>query len=381
MDARPPPRHDALYELAPCGLLVATAEGDILHANGMLATWLQCRPEELRGRNLRELLTVGGRIFYQTHLAPLLQIQGSVAEVKLDLKRGDGTTVPALLNLAVQQVDGGTFLHAAVFVAEDRHRYERELLAQRQRAERLAEEQAKAQAELAAAHDEAANRAQFAERLVGVVSHDIRNPLSVIQMSTALLEKLGATEQQRPVIARVDRAVARVQHLLGDLLDFTQARLGRGLSVQRHAVDLRQVVAGAVEELAHAFPGREILFTGGSAAMCEADAQRVAQAIGNLVANAVAHGEPGRPVTVRLEGVDSAWAVSVHNVGRPIPPEAVERIFEPMVQGDTRPEGSGIGLGLYIVREIARRHGGSATVRSSPEEGTTFTLLLPRADA
>jgi sigma-B regulation protein RsbU (phosphoserine phosphatase) len=125
-----------------------------------------------------------------------------------------------------------------------------------------------------------------------------------------------------------------------------------------------------------AFPERQLRHEQLGDGHCVADADRIVQAIGNLVANAASHGDPVRPITVRSGRSDGRFRVSVHNEGRPIPAEVVPRLFEPMVRG-AGATARGVGLGLYIVREIARSHGGQVDVRSSAEEGTTFVLDWP----
>jgi sigma-B regulation protein RsbU (phosphoserine phosphatase) len=325
-----------------------------------------------------DLLSVGGRIFWQTHLHPLLRMQSSVAEVKLELRRGDGQLLPVIVNAAERAWQGQVLLHLAVFVAEDRHKYERELLLQRQRAEELAAQHASDQQALAAAQAQALDRATFAEQLVGMVSHDIRNPLSVIHMSAALLERGVGAEQQKAAVARISRAVQRVQHLIGDLLDFTQARVGGGLSLKKQPdVDLHQAVADAVAELAIAFPQCTLRHERAGSGTCSADADRIVQAVGNLVANAANHGDRNQPITVRTESAGRAFGVAVHNGGAPIPPEVLPGLFEPMVRGAAPGAAKGVGLGLYIVRAIARAHGGEVAVSSGAQEGTTFRIELP----
>lgn len=380
MERSPLPGAEALYDEAPCGLLLASPDGAVLQANATLCRWVGYERDALVGkRRFQDLLTMGGRIFWQTHLQPLLRMQSSVAEVKLELRRQDASAFPAMVNIAVREDAGGTLLQVAVFVAEDRHKYERELLLQRRRAEELAAQHARDQQELSAAQAQAEDRALFAEQLVGMVSHDIRNPLSVIHMSVLLLERGIAPEQQQAVVARVSRAVARVQHLVADLLDFTQARLGSGLSMRKSAIDLHRVVGDCVGELAIAFPQCRLEHQCSGPGDCVADPDRVSQAIGNLVANAANHGDPAQPITVRSETADGRVRVSVHNHGQPIPPQLLSHLFEPMVRGEAGAPAKGVGLGLFIVRAIARGHDGDVRVQSAPAGGTTFTLEWPAA--
>jgi sigma-B regulation protein RsbU (phosphoserine phosphatase) len=380
MDATPLPGAEHLYEAAPCGLLLAAPDGRLLRVNGIICRWLDYKPEDLVGRmRLHELLTMGGRIFWQTHLQPLLRIQASVAEVKLELRRRDGQIIQVIANIAERPWQDGTLLHVAIFVAEDRLKYERELLLQRQRAEELAAQHARDQQDLQAARAQAEDRALFAEQLVGMVSHDIRNPLSVIHMSAALLERGVPPAQQHAAVARVTRAVQRVQHLIGDLLDFTQARLGSGLGIRKARVDLHQAIADSISELAVAFPDCVLRHEAQGEGICLADADRIVQAIGNLVANAASHGDRSRPITVRSENRNGTFEVVVHNHGQPIPPDLLEHLFEPMVRGAgaTAAGAKGVGLGLYIVREIVRAHAGEAQVTSTAEDGTAFALRFP----
>lgn len=380
MQGSPLPGAEHRYDIAPCGLALASADGSVLDANATLCTWLGYTRDQLVAcRRFQDLLTMGGRIFYQTHLQPLLRIQGSVAEVKLELRRQDASGLPAMVNIVERPWEGQSLLHIAVFVAEDRHRYERELLLQRQRAEELSAQHARDEQELSAARAQAEDRALFAEQLVGMVSHDIRNPLSVIQMSAVLIDRGVPPDQQKAALARVTRAVGRVQHIIGDLLDFTQARLGGGLSMRKTRVDLHQAIADAVAELAVAFPERKLVHLRSGNDTCEVDADRIVQAIGNLVANAATHGAPGRPIVVRTESTAQAFRIAVHNEGPAIPPELLPRLFEPMVRGDPGTSSKGVGLGLFIVRAIVRAHGGDVQAQSSAEAGTTFVIALPGA--
>ena len=373
------PGADELYEAAPCGLLVCGAGGLIVRANRTACGWLQHRPDELVGKlRLQDLMSAGGRIFFATHLQPLLRLQGSVSEVKLEMRRRDGKPIPVILNIAERAFEGASFWQVSLFIAEDRHKFERELLLQRKRAEELTAQHVKDEQELSLARAQAEDRAKFAEQLVGVVSHDIRNPLAVIDMSTVLLQKGVSGAQQEAVVARIHRSVGRVQHLVSDLLDFTEAKLGRGIKVHPRPVDLHQALAESVGELGVAFPSHDIRHEAAGPGACHADPDRIAQAVGNLVANATSHGAPGHPITVRSEGGDGRFRIRVHNHGPEIPPELMARLFEPMVRGsDVRAQG--VGLGLFIVHEIVGAHGGTVHVTSSAEGGTAFVIDLPGA--
>jgi sigma-B regulation protein RsbU (phosphoserine phosphatase) len=382
------PDSEALFEHAACGLLLTSADGTIRRVNATFCRWVGHAAEDLVGRRkLDSLLTMGGRIFHQTHWAPLLQIQGSVAEVKLDIVHRDGHTIRMMLNaMRREQAPGIPYHWIALFVAEDRHAYERELLQARKRAEELLERHQRAeqalslvQAQLRQAIAAAEDRALFAEQMVGIVSHDLRNPLSTIQMGAVLLERAGSLDEaQQRALGHIDKANRRAQRLIADLLDFTVARVGRGLVVSPRPVALHTLVAGCVDELAVAFAGRVLQHRSSGEGACVVDADRLAQLIGNLVGNAMSYGAPDRPVTVTSAIEAASFSVAVHNEGTPIPLEQLAGMFEPMTRGDAAGESRSVGLGLFIVREIARAHGGEVAVTSSAEEGTRFVASFRR---
>lgn len=363
---------DALDDV-PCGLLTTDAKGLIQHANLTFLEWTGYEAlEVVNVRRLQDFLSMGGRLFFQTHLAPLLVMQGSVSEVKLDIQHRDGSTFPMVLNARRQFRHGQWQLKIAAFIARDRDKYERELLASRQRLE-------DAVAEATRLRKQSEDRALFSEQMIGIVSHDLRNPLNAIRLGIHLLEKKGVSPEQKETLARVARSADRSHQLIKDLLDFTSARIGKGLTVVLELNDLHHVVALAVEELAMAFPGRTISHEQSGAGMSQVDSARITQALGNLVANAMAYGSPDSRITVRTHVCNSNWHVAVHNWGAPIPREAQERLFMPMVRGVA--EGSpsrSVGLGLFIVNEIAKAHGGDLTVTSSEQYGTEFLLALKR---
>ena len=377
--------YEALFDQAPCGLLVTSEDGMIRLVNRTFCDWVgHDRAALVDQRKLQELLTMGGRIFHQTHWAPLLQIQGSVAEVKLDLIHRDGHVIPMIMNAVRRQAGDAVRHEVAVFVAEDRHRYEREFVDARKRAEELLRKEREAQKALAAAqaeldfqHGAAVDRAAFAEQMVGIVSHDLRNPLSTIQMSAAVLVRGELTPRQQRSVEAISNAVSRSKRLIDDLLDFTQARIGRGLSVAPTELDLHAVVAQVVADLRPLFPDRRLAHVATGSGLCRVDEDRLAQLLGNLVNNAMAYGDPAGTVEVRSSIDPQAVVLSVHNDGAPIPPEALPTLFDAMTRGDRRGSGHSVGLGLFIVREIARAHGGSVAASSSAADGTTFVVTLP----
>lgn len=380
------PGFDELFEEAACGLVLCDSKWTIRRVNKTLCRWVERGPDALVGqRKVQELLSIGGQIFFQTHLSPLLHIQGSVAEVKLDIVKADNGTLPVVLNAVAKQHADHSYWQLALFVAQDRHQYELELLKARQRAEVLLEQERKALDALARAQEAleqqralAEDRAKLAELLVGVVSHDLRNPLSVIRTSAHILGMGDQSDRQRQTLQRIHSATNRAVRMIADLLDLTQVRLGNGLLVKLAPMNLHDVVGDAVLELRLAFQDREIVHDRSGDGECQGDSDRLAQLVGNLVANAVSYGAPSEPVTVVSETTASSCAVSVHNRGDPIPSELLPKVFEPLRRGDVAGGGAhSIGLGLFIVQAIARAHGGDARIASSAADGTCFRVSWP----
>lgn len=360
-----------VLDAAPCGLMRTTPDGTFLRANRMFCRWVGHDEAALVGKlKFQHLLSVGGRIFHQTHWAPLLAMQGSISEVKLELLHVNGSTVPIVINAMVAR-DGDARVHdLAAYVARDRDMYERELIASRKRLEELV-------AETQRLHDEARGRASYAEQMVGIVSHDLRNPISTIQTAAAMLRRDVAAAGKERMVERIARASERANRLIGDLLDLTQARLGGGIAVKIEPIDLHTLAAEAVEELALAHPGRRIRHVSNGCGECRGDASRLEQVIGNLVGNAVSYGQADAEITVTSSIDADGCSIAVHNFGPAIPAELLPSLFEPMTRGEASGTSKrSVGLGLFIVKQVSRAHGGTTEVQSSPASGTTFRVTL-----
>jgi signal transduction histidine kinase len=217
--------------------------------------------------------------------------------------------------------------------------------------------------------------------LLGMLGHDMRSPLQTIQMTAHHLAMLDDNQQVSAAASRLIRSGARMQGLLDDMLDFSRTKLGLGIRVAPAPVDVATLVGNELEQLrvAHGTQRVELDVTGDTRAMC--DGRRIQQMLGNLVGNAIKYGEPTAAVQVTVTGGDREISIAVRNRGTAIPPSVLCRVFEPLERGpgaDTRPGSQdGLGLGLYIAREIAHAHGGEIAARSDESE-TVFTVRLPR---
>ncbi len=372
------------YDDVPCGLLTTSANGTIIRANRTLCVWLGVGHDDLVGKKrLQDLLTVGCKIFHQTHWHPLLQIQGSVGEVQLDLVHSDGHTLAMLVNAVAYERESQTFHELALFVATDRKKYERELLLARRRAEELLESeriaQERSEVALRKLEQEAQQRAVLAEQLIGIVSHDLRTPLNAVVLGAGMLAAGELTPIHTRIVNRVMSAANRATRLIADLLDFTQARLGGGLPVSLAPLDLHLLVAECVDELRVVWAGRMLEHVQSGEGLITADADRLAQVVTNLVSNAMTYGTPDRTVTITSSAEESSFAIAVRNFGPVIPGELLPHIFEPLRRGEQQVKlGSrSVGLGLYIVQQIALSHGGTVQIDSTIDTGTTFTVIAP----
>lgn len=225
----------------------------------------------------------------------------------------------------------------------------------------------------------AEDRALLAEQMVGIVSHDLRNPLSAILMGTTLLERGEALPVQKErVLQKVRSAARRAQRMVEEMLDFTQARVGTGLALKLIDVDLDELMASIVDELRLSFPDVTLQYPDNLLGSAYLDADRIHQLLGNLVANAAMYGAPRKPVRLACKLSAGELVFSVHNEGEAIPEAMIAAIFEPMMRGQEHDSAQrGVGLGLYIVRAIAEAHCGTVNVTSSAENGTCFSVRIP----
>ncbi|WPB78018.1 PAS domain-containing protein [Archangium violaceum] len=223
--------------------------------------------------------------------------------------------------------------------------------------------------------------AQFRERFIGILGHDLRNPLNAIMLSARQLRwrsEMSSAQQQQA--HRIEASAARMGNMISDILDLTRARLSGGIPLHLAPTSLPAVCRQVVEELTVVHPGRDILVEAEGGGEGIWDPERLAQVVSNLVGNALEHGEREGPVFVRCRDEAEQQVLEISNPGTPIPGHLLATLFDPFRQvGAARSgRGSGLGLGLFIVRELVEAHGGQVKVRSTEEEGTTFTVMLPR---
>lgn len=228
--------------------------------------------------------------------------------------------------------------------------------------------------------------AAFRERFIAILAHDLRTPLAALRLGSQLLSRPSVT----PTVAkdlggRIDATAVRMERMISDLLDFTRSRQGGGMPVELADADLEPICRSVVEEVQIAARGRFIVFESYGDARCRCDAGRLQQVVSNLVSNAIDYSPEASVVRVTLRSGDESLTLEVQNEGRVIPPATLLSLFDPFRRGaseSTSSRGSrGLGLGLYIVEQIAAAHGGAVAARSDEKQGTTFLVTIPRTSS
>ena len=361
-----------LYDHAPCGYLSTLPDGTIARVNQTLIDWTGFDRETLlAGTRFQALLTVGSRIYYETHYAPLLQMQGTAREIAFDVVRADGRILPVIANsVQKRSADGAVlFNRITVFDSTDRKRYERELLLARRRAEQTVKEKAD---------------------LLSMLSHDIRNPLNAVMGVMQLLERSELTERQRRHLQLLKSSSDNMLRLLERVLELSKAE-SSSYALANTAFGLTALVEDVVATFSPTAEAKGLqlrcsVFDGVPVTVL-GDPVVLRQIVTNLVGNAIKFTQSGEVVVTVHAGETTTEAVTLHfavsDTGIGIPPDRLDRIFQAFTQASDETAGTfgGTGLGLAISRKLLALHGSEVHVVSTPGEGSTFSfsvrLMLP----
>lgn len=352
---------EALMRRLPVGVLVLDGgAGTVSFANAQLQTIL--RVEELGELAIDELWErwqvrrADGIPCPNDEFAPVRALRAgeSVFAEEYCVLRGDGTTGMLRIHAAPLRGKGGE-ISAAMVVCED-----------------ISEEREAA--------DERKRLTSFREQFLGILGHDLRNPLNAIMIGADLLQRSSTSAKDRAVASRIKNSSRRMQAMVEQLLDLTRSRLGGGIPIHAKPMDLAELARQVVEEFVSANGSARVELDLTGDLIGEWDPDRLGQVVSNLVANAIKYGVPSAPVEVTVQGTRDAVLLSVHNRGKPIPPELMEVLFEPYrtVPLGGNGHSDGLGLGLFITSQIVLGHGGAMRVHTG-EEGTTFAVELPRS--
>jgi signal transduction histidine kinase len=217
------------------------------------------------------------------------------------------------------------------------------------------------------------------ELFLGILGHDLRNPVSAISGLAELQLRGKMPERHAQFASQILLSARRISHMINDLLGLARVRLGSGIILDPAPTCLRRICKNAVEEMQAVFPKRTFQLLGDEEVTGDWDENKLSQVVSNLVGNAVQHGAIGSPVTITAKRTGDQVAVSVHNEGTPIPPDMIPKLFDSFYRLNDRDDDdpTSLGLGLYIAKQITAAHGGTIDVRSSTDEGTTFTVRIP----
>lgn len=380
-----------LYENAPCGYLSLAPDGRIVKANATLSAWLGFSAEELLKKRFHDLLNVAGRIFFETHFAPLLRMQGFFHEVALDFVTMDGTKLPVLANAMERRDDQGDilFTRITIFKAVDRRRYERDLVDARAAAEAAKRElqalNASLETRVRVAVEERLRfedslmrereMSELREQFIAILGHDLRNPLASFGGGVRMLRREQLSAQGERLLDLMQGSILRMSGLIDNVLDFARGRLGGGIGLNIQSEPLQPVLEQVVGELRSASPDAKIEANLSISTLVPCDHVRIGQLASNLLGNALTHGDQDHPVRIKAFTEHDEFVLWVANKGEPIPDAAMQRLFQPFFRGEVHSR-NGLGLGLHIAAEIAKAHGGTLTAESSEIE-IRFTFRMP----
>jgi signal transduction histidine kinase len=373
-------------------------------------------PENLRALNA--LVRADDRVIYQARngeeaLAMLLEHEFALAIVDVqmpgmdgfelaELMRGTGKTrhIPIVfvsaagkeLNYAFKGYEAGAvdFLYKPLDADAVKSKVNVfvDLFRQKQEVRQIVEQRDATVRELNAVQQELEHALQVRDQFMSMVAHELRTPLNTLyleaQMRKLQLERGNmdhfAPAQLERMVARDMRQIHAMVRLIDDMLDVSRIRAGK-LSIRPARVDLEALLQRIVGDLSHqaADMQSELRLTIVQPVAGCWDEFRVEQVIVNLITNALRYGG-GKPVDVRLHADSENARIEVIDQGAGIPEEVLPKIFDPFERGKMDKVPAGLGLGLYISRQLAEAHGGSLTVRSKPAEGATFIFTLPRAE-
>ncbi|SFR49958.1 sigma-B regulation protein RsbU (phosphoserine phosphatase) [Litoreibacter janthinus] len=349
---------------APCGVLKTDHLGTVLVANERLGEWLGLSAADLCGTPLAKLFSKASMIVFETSIVPLLTLKGQIDGASLDLVNSEGAKTPVLLSAGVSGSGENTVTTFVFLLADARRAFERDL--------------AKAKVEAETLLTSSQREGELREQFIAILGHDLRNPLASIASAMNILSRETLSEKNERIVTLTRGSIQRMSLLIDNILDFARNRLGDGINLTlSEGATLESEIEQVVAELRSVHPDRDVLLDLRNADDVKCDVPRLGQLLSNLLGNAITYGDPKRPIhVVARKSADNYFELSVKNYGPPIPPCAIERLFDPFVRSNNHGDQIGLGLGLYIASEIAKAHDGSLDVRST-ESHTIFSLRIP----
>ncbi|WP_316812345.1 PAS domain-containing sensor histidine kinase [Pedobacter heparinus] len=357
---------DDFFDTALCGFVITDREGKIIRINQRLAGWLNSAADQFKGKRFSDLLAIGGRIYFETHLWPLLRMQGYFEEVAVELMETGNGKMPVFINGYERKDENEQLLFTrfTLFRGTDRRLYEQNL----QSSKKLAEDN------LSAEQQNAVIREQF----IAVLGHDLRNPLGGIMSAAQMLARTDLGKNEERLTRILLSSSKRMHEMIDNIMDLARGRLGGGIPISPVTVNLQDLLNQVTDELKIAWPESKIEtdFSISQPVVC--DPGRIAQLSSNLLANAITHGSADTPVQISAASNENFWCISITNQGKPIPQHTIGNLFHPFHRAESHASQNGLGLGLYIASEIAKAHHGTLKVNSDENE-TNFTFQVINA--
>lgn len=291
---------DDFLETSLCGHVITDGEGRIIRMNGRAANWLNSSADRFQGKRFSDILAVGGRIYFETHLWPLLRMQGYFDEVAIELADTGNGKMPAYVNGYEKkgENDEPVFMRFTIFRGSDRRLYEQNL----QMAKQIAE------SKLITEQQNAIIREQF----IAVLGHDLRNPLGGIMSAAQMLARTETGKNEERLVRILQNSAKRMQEMIENIMDLARGRLGGGISITAVTVNLEELLIQVSDELKVAWPESTIEAYFEIDRSVECDPGRVAQLTSNLLANAITHGSANTPVQIKAIANENFWEIS-HN--------------------------------------------------------------------
>lgn len=350
----------------PCGYLEFNDDGKIVQANDILCKLINYSNEQLINSHIETIFTSGVKIFYQTHLFPMLKMEKQVNEIYLTLQTKENENIPVLIN-AERTVENDEAINRCIFVQmERRSEYEDRILYDKKKAEKKSAKK---------------------EKLLSMMSHELRSPLNVILgMVDLLSDELNgnAQSEEHKYLDFIKNAGKDLARMADDILNFAKLESGH-FDVNKEVVPLEEVLINSFTMTMHDAEDKGIELTRSRKTELKvlADKDRLKQVIMNLLTNAVKYTDPGGEVILSTEKEGQYAKIHIKDTGIGIPSEEIDQIFQPFNQIDNNNSGSsksGFGLGLPISKKLVNLMGGNLTVSSKEDKGSIFTVEMPLAE-
>lgn len=354
-----------IYNISPCGFFSTDAKGTIVELND---TFLEMtgyhRSELLYERSFQDLLTIGGKLYYETHYLPLLKMHGSVKEISLEILKKDGSRLPVLVNSKQtgRQQDGRVFIHTSVLDITQRKQYERELLLAKRNAENLVKKLSAANTEL--------------QQFASVTSHDLQTPLTAISGYVQLLleNESESSEESSLILSKILEITERMKFLIKDILDFS--RLGNE-GVAFEEVGLNEVWGYVLKTLHESIKETNAHIMVPELPVVKGNKTQLIRLFQNLLSNSLKYkGEREPRITLTCSRENETWLFSLEDNGIGFKQGQASEVFQFFHRLKPKGRYAGSGIGLAVCKRIVEIHNGKIWATSEPGKGSKFSFTI-----